>query len=239
MPAYNEEAAIEKTILDCYGNILNRFPKGEIIVVEDCSTDATRKILKKMSHSVPELVLLMNDKNMGHGPSLMKGLAASRYEYIFCMDSDGQHDPSEFWRLFPLIDEAHLATGIRKERRDAGYRKVLSMLLNTFIKLAFNCPYRDLNIPFKLFSRQGLEAVSPHVPFDSLIPSILLALTAHGLGLGFKQVEVTHFPRTTGKCSLPGPRLAIFCIKAFAELMKFRFTTWKTIKKLNQSLNHG
>ncbi len=237
MPAYNEEAAIEKTVLDCREKILNRFSQGEIIVVEDCSTDATRNILKKLSGSVPGLVLLLNDRNMGHGPSMIRGLNASKHEYIFCTDSDGQQDPAEFWRLFPLIQEAHVVTGIREEREDPEYRKILSWFTNSLARWIFNCPYRDLNIPFKLFTRPGLEAILPHVPSDSMIPSILIMLTAHKLGLNLKQVEVTHFARTTGKCSLPGPKLAIFCIKALTELLKFRFETWHTLKGQGLSRN--
>ena len=230
MPAYNEGAIIEKTVAACKEKILDRFSKGEIIVVDDCSTDNTSKILNRLKNSLPQLTIHRNSENMGHGPSLMKGLKAARFEYIFCIDSDYQHEPAEFWKLFSIIQESDMVTGIRQKRNDPLHRKVLSKAVSLFTRYVFSCPLRDLNIPFKLFRTDSLEGILPFVSPRSSIPSILITLTAHGLGMHIQQVVVTHLPRTSGRCSLPGPRLVLFCLKALGELLKFRLETWSSIK---------
>ena len=234
MPAFNEEGALERSVRECQTEILARFVRGEILVVNDCSTDGTAAVLEALKNEIPELIIAHNAVNLGHGRSLIKALLRSDGDYVFVMDSDYQHLPGEFWRLFAEMKDAPIVTGLRLRRRDDYHRLVISKIANLLARFFFACPWRDLNIPFKLFSRHELNRLLPLIPEDSLIPSIMLMLAAARMGSQVRQVEVTHLPRATGMCSLPGRRLIFFCGRALAEMAVFRCTKWRRIAPSDQ-----
>ena len=229
MPAFNEAAVISRTVRECYEKILSRFPRGEIIVVDDHSTDNTLEVLKQLEKDLPCLTIIRNDTNLGHGPSLLRGLHHARYSHIFCMDSDYQHPPEDFWKLFPHANHADVVMGMRANRNDPWHRKALSRIANLAARTLFACRVRDLNIPFKLFRQEALSMIISRIPDDSLIPSILMVAVACRMKLRLKQVPVRHLPRTTGQCSLPGARLIRFSARALGELLLFRIQKWKKL----------
>jgi len=80
---YNEELLIER----CIRSLLSQKTSFdiEIIVVDDCSTDATPKILKKFES---EVKVLRNSKNLGIGGASQKGLEAARGQFFVRVDGD-------------------------------------------------------------------------------------------------------------------------------------------------------
>lgn len=87
IPAYN----VENFIVPCLDSILsalNGYENYEIIVVEDCSTDRTRKILLELADNYKNLKLLLNEKNLGVSASRNKGLKNSQGFYVTFVDSD-------------------------------------------------------------------------------------------------------------------------------------------------------
>ena len=229
MPAFNESAVIARTVRECNDIILSHFPDGEIIVVDDHSSDNTHEVLQNLRDEIPGLTVVRNAANMGHGPSMLRGLRMAPGHLVFCIDSDYQHPPGEFWKLFNQADGADIVIGQRAERRDPLHRRVLSNMANLAVRGLFACPVRDVNIPFKLFKRNALDMVLDYIPDDSLIPSILIMAVACRLNLNIKQVPVIHLPRTTGRCSLPGRRLFFFASRAFGELLRFRAGMWRKL----------
>ena len=85
VPCYNVENYIEK----CVESILNQTYKNlEIILVDDCSTDNTLKLLKKFSKKYDNVSYLTNEKNSGAGYSRNNALKYAKYDLISFIDSD-------------------------------------------------------------------------------------------------------------------------------------------------------
>jgi len=80
MPAYNEGSRISKVL-----SVVNNHPLiNEIIIVNDGSTDNTLSTLKKFKN----VKIINNRVNLGKSKSVMKGVIASRGEFILFLDSD-------------------------------------------------------------------------------------------------------------------------------------------------------
>ena len=84
IPVYNQEKYIERCIRSLLNQKLNR-GSYEIIVIDDGSTDASLKIIKKYNDNIK---ILKNDKNMGLPFSLNKGIKESNANYVVRVDSD-------------------------------------------------------------------------------------------------------------------------------------------------------
>jgi len=84
IPVYNQEKYIERCIRSLLNQKLNR-GSYEIIVIDDGSTDASLKIIKRYNDNIK---ILKNDKNMGLPFSLNKGIKESNANYVVRVDSD-------------------------------------------------------------------------------------------------------------------------------------------------------
>ncbi|WP_084822056.1 glycosyltransferase family 2 protein [Bacillus sp. SA1-12] len=90
VPCFNEEDTIEETIKNLSGIY---YPKKEIIVVNDGSTDDTLKILQKLAKKHQDLKVIDCQENRGKANALIIATHASNAEYLLCVDSDALLDP--------------------------------------------------------------------------------------------------------------------------------------------------
>ena len=100
MPCYNEQDNIEKSIQ----SILNQtFKDFELIVVDDCSTDHSRDIIKTIAKCDNRVVYLRNTSNSGVAKTLNNGLRIARGEYIARMDADDLCEPTRFQKQIEYL----------------------------------------------------------------------------------------------------------------------------------------
>jgi glycosyltransferase involved in cell wall biosynthesis len=222
MPVYNEEKTVCDTVLSCAEKIGARFGDSEIIVVDDASRDGTPTALDTLGDRMKELRILRNESNLGHGAALQRGLEAARADLVFVIDSDYQHEPGEFWRLYELYDVDTIVMGRRDVRVDAWYRRLLSNVGNRLIGFLTGERVRDINIPFKLFPGSILRELLTTLPQPALIPSTLLIVGAIRFGVAIRQVPIAQLPRRYGSSALPGVRFLAFGVRAAIELLRYR-----------------
>lgn len=204
MPAWNEAEIIEACVREWYDEVIAKIPGSELIVVDDCSTDATGKIVTALGKQLPGVRCLRPARNGGHGKALRVGFDNATQAYIFQTDSDRQHLPSDFWKVWELRDQADFVFGIRKQRADGAVRVVITRsmrILNFFI---WGVWVRDANCPFKLMRREALAKVLAEIPRDCFIPMVLVSLLARKMGFHVAEAEVDHLPRKGGTQSLQG-----------------------------------
>ena len=90
IPVYNERDTIQATIKAVMATPYSK----EIIIVDDCSTDGTRNILKKLND--PVIKVLYHDRNMGKGAALRTGFARATGDIVIIQDADLEYDPDEY-----------------------------------------------------------------------------------------------------------------------------------------------
>jgi glycosyltransferase involved in cell wall biosynthesis len=107
LPVYNEAPTLEKVV-----NRLSEFKDGDVVVVDDGSTDATPSVLERIRvHSI-----LRHDVNQGYGRSLMDGFDYVKnhgYEYCVTMDADEQHEPSFIPCFLDKLSRFDIVSGSR------------------------------------------------------------------------------------------------------------------------------
>lgn len=88
VPAYNEEQSLRETLLSLINLDYPKY-KREIIVVNDGSTDGTKKVVENMIKEFPqENIILINQKNGGKGNAMNSGLKVAKGEFFACLDAD-------------------------------------------------------------------------------------------------------------------------------------------------------
>lgn len=204
MPAYNEADIIELCVREWHAEVVSRIPDSELIVVDDCSRDATGEIVTRLSGELPGLRCVRTAQNGGHGPALRAGFEAARRPWIFQTDSDRQHLPSDFWKLWEIRDTADFVFGIRRCRADGLVRFAITRCLRVFNFVLWGTWVRDANCPFKLMRAEALARVLSEVPRDCFIPMVLVSVLSRRMRFRVAESCVAHLPRRGGSQSLQG-----------------------------------
>jgi glycosyltransferase involved in cell wall biosynthesis len=159
IPCYNEE----KTILPLLDRVrAARLPDSmtrEIVIVDDCSTDGTRDLLRRIDS--PDTKVIFHEVNQGKGAALRTGFKAFGGDIAVVQDADLEYDPDEFGKLLePILDgRADVVYGSRfltaNERRVLYFWHSLGNKFLTFASNAFtNLNLSDMETCYKMFRRE-------------------------------------------------------------------------------------
>ena len=140
VPVYNEE----KILLKSLKNLKNSKSavEREIIVINDGSTDGSAKVLKENKELYNKL--LINEKNMGKGYSIKKGLIEANGTHIIFHDADLEYDPKDITKFEKIFEDfkADAVLGSRFNYSDyTRSHNILNKFANKLITLSFNLLY--------------------------------------------------------------------------------------------------
>ena len=167
IPACNEEGNIGRLVEECYSVIPTNI-LGELLVVDDCSTDGTAQEIANLQKKNANLRLLRHVTNAGQSAAMRTGIQAAKFDVGAQLDGDGQNDPADIEKLLSVLGEpggdgAALVGGIRTKRRDTGSKRLASRAANAIrdFVLKDNCPdtgcgtkvyWRDVALQLPFFS---------------------------------------------------------------------------------------
>jgi glycosyltransferase involved in cell wall biosynthesis len=196
----------------------------ELVIVDDCSTDATGRMADALAARDGRIRVIHHDRNRQLGGALRTGLQAARGDVILYTDADLPCDLAEARRALRMMSYygADIVSGYRNDRTGEGLRRTIySHAYNGLVRLLFALPVRDVNFAFKLIRRSALETMRLRSE-GSFIDAELLA-RAQRLGLRIVQIGVDYVPRMRGTSSLARPavilRLLGELVRLYPEIM--------------------
>ncbi len=223
IPCYNEAKTIR--------NIVERVraapvAEKEIIIVDDCSQDGTRDILRS---EIAPLVsqILYHDVNQGKGAALRTGFAAATGDLVVVQDADLEYDPNEYPRLLkPILDgKADVVFGSRFAGGDA-HRVVYfwHMMGNKFLTLLSNMltnlNLTDMETCYKVFRREILQQITIEENRFGFEPEITAKISK--LECVIYEVGISYYGRTYKEGKKIGWRDGFRALYAIAKYNLFR-----------------
>jgi glycosyltransferase involved in cell wall biosynthesis len=196
-PCYNDSKSIQKLIDDVF-MVLPKFSnKYEVIVIDDGSSDSSKKVLKKLAKKFNRLKLIFHEKNQGYGGALISGFKAAKFELIFYTDGDGQYDVKELPILLSLMsDDVNFVNGIKMTRHDPSYRIFLGNLYSFLARWLFWLPVIDVDCDFRLIRGSLIKRIDLKNKSGTIC--IELVKKCQRNGGKFRQVSVHHLERKYG-----------------------------------------
>lgn len=167
MPCYNEEATLADIVARTFG-IATDDLQVEIVLVDDCSTDKSHDIARKLAQKYPHLKVLKHETNQGKGAALRTGFLNASGDYVGVQDADMEYTPADYTiMLEPLLaGKADVVYGSRYLRPDT--RRVLSFWHTTMNKTLTLCSnmctgldISDMETCYKLFRRDVIREIAP------------------------------------------------------------------------------
>ncbi len=168
MPAYNEGKTITQILDRIRAVTLPDHLGKELIIVNDCSTDATEAVVLayQKTHADLPIRYLKNDRNRGKGYSLRQGIQAATGAYTIIQDADLEYDPRDYAKLLQPILEGHADVVYGSRLHSSAPHRILffwhsfgNHFLTFLSNVATNLNLTDMETCYKLFRTPLLQAL--------------------------------------------------------------------------------
>ena len=231
IPTYNEKENIENIIKAVFA-----LPKCfHILVIDDGSPDGTASIVKRLQAEMyaDRLFLIEREGKLGLGTAYIRGFQWAlehTYEFIFEMDADFSHAPSDLPRLYDACQKerfdvaigSRYVSGVNVVNWPIG-RVLMSYFASKYVRFVTGFHIHDTTAGFKCYRRKVLETIPLNkIRFKGYAFQIEMKYTAFKIGFKIKEVPVVFVNRREGVSKMNG---GIFG-EAFLGVMRLRWDGW-------------
>ena len=216
IPVYNEE----KTLHVIVEKVLDRPEVGELVMVNDCSSDGTWQTMQDLAKTDDRIRIFTHDVNQGKGAALRTGFGHVQSDIVIIQDADLEYDPDEYPKLpTPILlgradvvfGSRFLGSGMHRVLYYWHYlgNKFLTQLSNMFTNLNLT----DMETCYKVFRREIIQKITIEENRFGFEPEITAKVAR--LKVPIYEVSISYYGRTYEEGKKIGWRdgvRALFCI---------------------------
>lgn len=218
----NEEGNIGPLTEDILAVYVDKKIDGEVLLVDDGSTDRSGEICDQLTKDHPGLVRVVHhERNLGRSYAIRTGFKNAKGEISIIMDADRQYEPKQIPMFLAKMDEGYdVVTGWRKERTDTFIRRFISRTYNRFIiRRKFKLDIKDQNSGFKAFRTERAVAMGFDPEGYQGLHRFILPLAALK-GLKIAEVPIVHYDRPSGKSYIKFYTVPFITLGDFSKFKK-------------------
>ena len=223
-PIHNEENNIRSLLSSWSYELVKNKIDYEFVLVEDGSTDKTKKIIKELESQYP-IINLSQDEKRYYTKAVVDGIYNSNKEYILCTDSDNQIKVESLIENLPFLpQENEFIFGYRNPRNDPIKRIIISKIFKILHDFLFHSKLKDPSCPFVI----GLNKTYKKLPREKLM------MMREGFWWGFVGVSmiskvkflekpIKHYSREIGESTYKVSNILRIVLINTIGLLKIKF----------------
>jgi glycosyltransferase involved in cell wall biosynthesis len=220
IPVYNEE----KTLHIIVEKVLARPEVGELVMVNDCSSDGTWQTMQDLAKTDDRIRIFTHEVNQGKGAALRTGFQHVNSEIIIIQDADLEYDPDEYPKLLMPILTGRADVVFGSRFLGAGMHRVLyfwhavgNQFLTLMSNMFTNLNLTDMETCYKVFRREVLQQIIIEENRFGFEPEITAKVAK--LRVPIYEVSISYYGRTYEEGKKIGWRdgvRAIYCILKYS-----------------------
>jgi dolichyl-phosphate beta-glucosyltransferase len=202
IPAYNEERRLPRSLEHIRAYLKKRDCDGEVIVVDDGSTDQTARIVTEWQKQIPTLRLVQNGRNRGKGFSVRHGMLEARARIAIFTDADLSSPIEEADKLLGVMGGGRYDVVIGSRAvdrrlitvRQSRFREIAGIIFNKMVQLVTGVRFVDTQCGFKAFAVDKMKPVFEQQRIEGFgfDPEILFLAKLNGLRMVEIPVRWAH-----------------------------------------------
>jgi len=201
IPVYNERTLAERSLGAVMAAPLPENLQRELVVVDDCSTDGTGDILRRLAAEHPEIQLYRHEVNQGKGAAVRTAIQKASGDFCLIQDADLEYDPNDYPKLLrPLLDgRADAVFGSRylvgeQTRVLPFWHSVINKTLTGFSNMFCNLDLTDMETCYKVFRTDLLKSIPIRSNRFGIEPEITMKCAKRRLRI--YEVPISYHGRT-------------------------------------------
>lgn len=219
IPAYNEAENIERVIQ----NLIGHYPQYDYVVINDGSTDATRKICAGNHYNLLDLPV-----NLGLAGAIRAGMRYANYygyDYVLQLDGDGQHDPEYIQDMTEEMEKTGcdivIGSRFKEEHKPVSSRMIGSQILTAAIWITTGGTYiSDATSGMRLFNKKMIKRFGYDMHYGPEPDTLAYLLNC---GIQIREVQVRMRERIAGRSYLNAWNSAWYMMKMLFSILLFQW----------------
>ena len=226
IPAYNEAENIERVV----NNLIENYPQYDYVVVNDGSSDDTRKICAKKGYNFLDLPI-----NVGLAGAIRAGIRYANYhgyDYAVQIDGDGQHDPKYIMDMLEKMRSAQavivIGSRYKEKKKPHSMRMLGSRIISGAIKLTTGGKnIEDVTSGMRLFNKRMIKNFGYNMHYSPEPDTIAYLLNCD---IKIEEIQVEMYERIAGTSYLNLKNSVWYMLKMLFSILVFQWVRSREVK---------
>lgn len=219
IPAFNEAENIERVV----DNLIINYPQYDYVIVNDGSTDDTRKICARRHYNMLDLPV-----NVGLSGAIKSGMRYANYygyDYVLQLDGDGQHDPQYIQSMAQKMEETDcdivIGSRFKTKRKPVNARMIGSQIITMAIRITTRGKYiGDVTSGMRLFNKKMIKRFGYDMHYSPEPDTLAYLLNC---GVKIEEVQVEMHERIAGVSYLNFKSSGWYMLKMLFSIFIFQW----------------